>query len=89
MDGDIQKILDGSDKAEILEKIADALDTEGHKLVLIIGLPSEDGNKLEMEITQSGFLYLFEELGFMREGHDMAEDGTRYRYDAEEKERGE
>jgi len=70
---DLKKMMENSDKAELLEKLAEVLDTEGHRLVVITGIPNDAGTGLDMEISQSGFTYLFEELGYIQEGLDIAE----------------
>ena len=76
MNMEIKKLLDDSAKAELLEKIADVLDTEGHRLVIIAGTPNTEDSNMTVMVYQSGFQYLFEELGFIREGHDVEEDRT-------------
>lgn len=74
MNVEIKKLLDDSAKAELLEKIADVLDTDGHRLVVITGTPGTENSSMAVTVYQSGFQYLFEELGFIREGHDIEED---------------
>ena len=76
MSMEIKKLLDNSAKADLLEKIADVLDTDGHRLVVIIGTPNTEDSNMTVMVYQSGFQYLFEELGFIREGHDIEEDRT-------------
>lgn len=67
---DIKDIFDSSDKAQLIEDISDVLDTEGCKVVIITGVPKEDGN-LEMYVRQTGHKYVFEAVGFLGEAIDI------------------
>ncbi len=69
---DIEEILKNSDKGVVLEQLADILESEGHKVVIIMGKPREDD--LDIEVIQFGFKYRFEELGFIQEGQNIVED---------------
>ncbi len=63
----IEDILENSDKAEVIEKLSSALEIEGVKIVIIIGVPNEKGD-LDMEVCQIGHRYRYEEYGFIDEG---------------------
>ena len=43
MDQIIKDIMDNSDKAELIEKLSDVLDTEGCKVVIVTGVPNDKG----------------------------------------------
>lgn len=70
----IEDILNNSTKAEIIEKIGDALSAEGCKLVAIIGTPNEETDSLDVVVWQLGYKYAFEELGFIMIGANIVED---------------
>ena len=78
-DKNIKDLLEDSDKAESLEKLSNILDTKRCKVVIITGVPDEDDNHLTMEVTQFGFRYIFEALGFIQEGYTIFEnqEGTK------------
>lgn len=64
-DMEIKEILDNSDKAELLERVAEALETEGSKVVVILGIPDAETDILEMAILQRGHHYSYELTGFI------------------------
>lgn len=69
----IKDIFENSDKAEFIEKISVALDTEGCKMVVIFGIPNEHGN-LDMDVWQFGHCYLYEEAGFIHEALNIIDN---------------
>ena len=69
----LKELFENSDKAEFLEKLADVLASEGHRVVVIYGTRNKVGNGLNVRVVQSGFQYVFEELGFMQEGFEILE----------------
>lgn len=72
----VEDLLEDSHKAEILELLGDTLGIEGAKVVIITGIPNEETGNLSMTVQQSGFTYVFEQLGFIQEGFDIVEDST-------------
>lgn len=68
----IQDIFDGSDKAELLEKLNNLLSQKGSKCIVIGGVP--DGNDIAIAIYQIGFNYLYEILGFLNTAYDIAQE---------------
>ena len=64
----VRDILDNSDKAELLEKLSEILDTLGSKMVIITGVPSTETGGLYVEVFQTGHQYRYEEWGFIMEG---------------------
>lgn len=69
----IKDILDASDKAEIVEKLDNALTIQGSKVTIIIGLPNEQTGDLEMEILNFGLKYLYEAIAFLGLGSEILE----------------
>ncbi len=72
----IDDILDNSAKAELIEKFSDALDVQGCKVVVLIGIPNSETGALDMEVWQTGHLYRYEEWGFIQEGLSIVENAT-------------
>ncbi len=69
----VRDILDNSDKAELLEKLSEILDTPGSKMVVITGVPNMETGGLFVEVFQTGHQYRYEEWGFIMEGATIVE----------------
>ena len=82
----IEDILNNSTKAEIIEKIGDALSAEGSRLVVIIAMPNEENNDLDVEVWQTGHKYAYEEYGLIMLGANIVEDFCGGKETAPEKE---
>jgi len=70
----IDDILGNSDKAELVEKLADVLEVEGCKVVIIVGVPNKEKDGLDVEVWQTGHDYRYEEWGFIQEGSSIVEN---------------
>jgi len=69
----VEDILDNSDKAELVEKFSEVLDTEGCRVVVIAGVPNEKKG-LDINVYQTGFRYNYELFGFIREGINIVDE---------------
>lgn len=72
MSDGINKYLEESDKAELLDVLGKMLGTEGCKLAIVIGVPDGEGG-LSMKVYQIGHEYMFELYGFMKVGMNIVE----------------
>lgn len=70
---EIADILEDSNKADIIEQLGAALDTEGARIVIVTGIPNKDTDKLDISVLQSGHLYAYEQVGFIEEALQIVE----------------
>lgn len=70
---EVEDILANSDKAELVEKFSEVLDTKGCKVVVIAGVPNEKAG-LDINVWQTGFCFSYEMLGYIKEGANIVED---------------
>ncbi len=72
MDKTIEDFLESNDKAELIERISDVLNTDGCRVLVITGVPN-DKKGLDIVVRQHGHKYCFEVMGFMKEGFEILE----------------